>query len=150
MSESPSLLTPLLAQLGVGGLGGLCVGYAVKKVAKIVAVIIGLFFLGLQYLAYQGIINDIDYIGLKNWANGLVSGAGPLEGVLTAMIANLPFASSFTVGLAMGLQMSTEKGHVSQRLKRKSEQEKLRKSEQEKRRKRQLKRRAHSDEEEQA
>jgi uncharacterized membrane protein (Fun14 family) len=104
MSESPSLLTPLLAQLGVGGLGGLCVGYAVKKVAKIVAVIIGLFFLGLQYLAYQGIIN-IDYVGLENWAKGVVAGAGALEGVLTAMIANLPFAASFAVGLAMGLKM---------------------------------------------
>jgi len=93
-----------LAQLGVGGLGGLCVGYAVKKMAKIVAVIIGLFFLGLQYLAYQGIIN-IDYVGLENWAKGVVAGAGALEGVLTAMIANLPFAASFAVGLAMGLKM---------------------------------------------
>ena len=48
MSETPSILTPLIAQLGVGGVGGLCVGYAVKKVAKVVAVIVGLFFLGLQ------------------------------------------------------------------------------------------------------
>ena len=148
MSES-NILEPMVAQIGIGGLGGLCVGYAVKRLAKIVAIITGLFFLGLQYLAYIGEIN-IKYVGLENWANGLVSGTGALEGVLTAMIANLPFASSFTVGLAMGLQMSTEKGHVSQRLKRKSEQEKLRKSKQEKRRKRQLKRQACSDEEEQA
>ncbi|OGD46100.1 hypothetical protein A3K69_05035 [Candidatus Bathyarchaeota archaeon RBG_16_57_9] len=104
MSETPSLLTPLVAQLGVGGIGGLCVGYAIKKVAKIVAVIVGLFFLGLQYLAYQGIIN-IDYVGLENWAGGVVSGMGALEGVLTIMIANLPFAASFTVGLVMGLKM---------------------------------------------
>jgi uncharacterized membrane protein (Fun14 family) len=104
MSESPSLLTPLVAQLGVGGLGGLCVGYAIKKVAKIVAVIIGLFFLGLQYLAYQGIIN-VDYVGLENWAKNVVSGMGALEGVFAAMIANLPFAASFVVGLAMGLKM---------------------------------------------
>jgi uncharacterized membrane protein (Fun14 family) len=104
MSESTSLLTPLVTQLGVGGLGGLCVGYAIKKVAKIVAVIVGLFFLGLQYLAYKGIIN-VDYIGLENWAKNLVSGMGALEGVFTAMIANLPFAASFVVGLAMGLKM---------------------------------------------
>ena len=37
MSEqTPSLITPLVAQLGVGGLGGLSVRYAVKKIAKIV------------------------------------------------------------------------------------------------------------------
>jgi len=104
MSETPSLLTPLVAQLGVGGLGGLCVGYAIKKVAKIVAVVVGLFFLGLEYLAYEGIIN-IDYVGLESWANNAVEGAGALEGVLTAMIANLPFAASFVVGLTMGLKM---------------------------------------------
>ena len=104
MSESPSLLTPLVAQLGVGGLGGLCVGYAIKKVAKIVAVIVGLFFLGLEYLAYQGIIN-IDYVGLENWARNVVSGASALEGVLRVMIANLPFAGSFVVGFAAGIKM---------------------------------------------
>ena len=104
MSETPSLLTPLVAQLGVGGIGGLCVGYALKKVAKVVAVIIGLFFLGLQYLAYKGIIS-INYIGLENWANGVLSGLGAAEGVLTTIIANLPFAASFAVGLAMGLKM---------------------------------------------
>ena len=104
MSETPSILTPLIAQLGVGGVGGLCVGYAVKKVAKVVAVIIGLFFLGLQYLAYRGII-DVNYAALEEWGADALGSAVAAEGLLRAMIANLPFAASFIVGFGMGLKM---------------------------------------------
>lgn len=104
MSESPSFFTPLLSQLGVGGIGGLCVGYAIKKLAKMVAFVIGLAFLGLQYLAYQGIIS-IHYGILKTWASNMVRGTGALEGVLTVILANLPFSSSFLVGLALGMKM---------------------------------------------
>ena len=143
MSES-SILEPMVAQIGIGGLGGLCVGYAVKRLAKIVAIITGLFFLGLQYLAYIGEIN-IEYVGLKNWAGGLVSGMGVLEGVLTPIIANLPFAASFNVGLAMGLKMGPEASTPGQR--GKAAWELRQESEQEKWRKRQLKRRARSDKE---
>ena len=105
MSEqTPSIITPLVAQLGVGGLGGLAVGYAIKKVAKIFAFIIGLAFLLLQYLAFKDIIS-INYGALEAWANQLVANAGVAEGILTTMIANLPFASSFVVGLGIGLKM---------------------------------------------
>ena len=103
MSETPSIITPLVTQLGVGGIGGLCVGYALKKVAKIVAFILGISFLGLQYLAYEGIIS-INYGSLEVWANNLIKGAGVLERVLIAAIVNLPFASSFIVGAALGLK----------------------------------------------
>ncbi|MBN2334686.1 FUN14 domain-containing protein [Candidatus Bathyarchaeota archaeon] len=104
MSETPSILTPLIAQLGVGGIGGLCVGYAIKKVAKIVAVLIGLFFLGLQYLAWKGII-DVNYGALEQWGANALGGAVAAEGVLATMIANLPFAASFGVGFALGIKI---------------------------------------------
>jgi uncharacterized membrane protein (Fun14 family) len=92
-----------MTQLGIGGFGGICVGYLIKKVAKIVAFFIGLCFLGLQYLAFEGIIS-INYGALENWAGNIVSGAGALEGLLVSMIANLPFASSFILGLTFGLK----------------------------------------------
>ena len=47
---------PVGSQIGIGGLGGIIVGYALKKIAKILAVLLGLMFVGLQYLAYRGII----------------------------------------------------------------------------------------------
>lgn len=105
MNGTPSILSPIITQLGVGGVGGLCVGYAIKKIAKIVAVIIGLAFLGLEYLAYQGIIS-IHYGALEDWASNLVQGTGVIEKALIAIISNLPFASSFLVGFAMGLKFA--------------------------------------------
>lgn len=79
-------------------------GYAVKKVAKVVAVIIGLFFLGLQYMAYKGII-DVNYGALEEWGANALGSTVAAEGVLAAMIANLPFAASFVLGFGMGLRM---------------------------------------------
>ena len=98
------ILTPLLTQLGVGGVAGLCTGYALKKIGKLVAVLVGIAFLGLELLAYRGIIS-INYSALQEWASGLIGQVGEAEGVLTLIIANLPFASSFLVGLAMGLKI---------------------------------------------
>ena len=98
------MLTPLLTQLGVGGIGGLCVGFALKKLAKLAAVLIGLAFIVLELLAYYGIIN-INYGALSDWVNGVIGGVGVLEGVLSAIIGNLPFASSFVVGFVIGLKL---------------------------------------------
>jgi uncharacterized membrane protein (Fun14 family) len=33
---------------------GLLIGYALKKVVKLVAVVVGLFFAGISYLQYEG------------------------------------------------------------------------------------------------
>jgi uncharacterized membrane protein (Fun14 family) len=48
--------------IGAGFFVGALVGYALKKVVKIVAIVIGLFFAGLEYLQYQHIVNI-------NWNN---------------------------------------------------------------------------------
>ena len=98
------VLTPLLTQLGVGGIAGLCVGYALKKIGKLVAIILGIAFIGLELLAYYGIIN-INYTALSDWANGVIGQVGIAEGVLTTIIGNLPFAASFLGGFALGLKI---------------------------------------------
>jgi uncharacterized membrane protein (Fun14 family) len=41
------------AVVGGGFFGGLLLGYALKKVAKLIAVLVGLFLVGLAYLQYQ-------------------------------------------------------------------------------------------------
>src|ERR1043165_5278154 len=41
--------------LGGGFFGGIVIGYALKKVAKMLALVLGLFLAGLAYLQYQGI-----------------------------------------------------------------------------------------------
>jgi uncharacterized membrane protein (Fun14 family) len=98
------ILTPLLTQLGVGGIAGLCVGYALMKIGRLVALVLGIAFLGLQALAYKGIIN-INYTALQDWANGVIGQIGIAEGVLTTLISNLPFAASFLVGFYLGVKI---------------------------------------------
>src|SRR5215831_9999124 len=42
--------------LGEGFFGGILIGYALKKIVKLVAVVVGLFFAGIAYLQYQQIL----------------------------------------------------------------------------------------------
>ena len=97
------IITPLMTQLGVGGIVGLCVGYALKKIGKLIAILVGIAFLGLELLAYKGIIR-INYLALEEWARNLIGQIGAIEGILTLIIGNIPFASIFLVGLAIGLK----------------------------------------------
>jgi len=103
MSEQTSFLTPLVTQLGVGGIIGLCIGFALKKVAKIAAAIIGLFSLGLIYMESQGMIT-VDWLGVETWGNTALSGLGQAEGALGAFLANLPFTGGAVVGFALGIK----------------------------------------------
>ena len=98
------VLTPLLTQLGVGGIAGLCVGYALMKIGRLVALILGIAFLGLQALAYKGIIN-INYTALEEWVNEVFWQVGIAEGIFTSLIGNLPFAASFLVGFYLGVKI---------------------------------------------
>jgi uncharacterized membrane protein (Fun14 family) len=43
--------------IGGGFFGGVLIGYALKKVLKVIALVVGLFFAGLAYLQYQHIID---------------------------------------------------------------------------------------------
>jgi uncharacterized membrane protein (Fun14 family) len=48
-------LTSMSASIGGGFFGGLLIGYALKKVIKMLAVVVGLFLAGLAFLQYQQI-----------------------------------------------------------------------------------------------
>ena len=74
-----------------------------KRVAKLTAILLGVAFIGLQYLAYEGII-AIDYTSLKNWASSLMGEAGEAQGFITAIFANVPFGAGFSGGILLGLK----------------------------------------------
>jgi uncharacterized membrane protein (Fun14 family) len=100
----PSTLTsPLVNELGTGGIGGFCIGYTIKKIAKIVITASAIGFLGLQYLAYKGII-EINYLALQDLAESLLGEAGALQGVFTILLSQMPFATGFTAGLFLGFE----------------------------------------------
>jgi uncharacterized membrane protein (Fun14 family) len=50
-------LSSTAATIGGGFFAGILIGYALKKVVKLVAIVVGLFFAGLAYLQYQQILN---------------------------------------------------------------------------------------------
>jgi uncharacterized membrane protein (Fun14 family) len=63
---------PTAATLGGGFFVGILIGYALKKVIKIVAVIVGLFLAGLAYLQYHQIAN-INWNKLQTISEGAIT-----------------------------------------------------------------------------
>jgi uncharacterized membrane protein (Fun14 family) len=63
---------PTAATLGGGFFVGVLIGYALKKVIKLVSVIIGLFLAGLVYLQYHQIAN-INWNKLQHMSEGTVT-----------------------------------------------------------------------------
>jgi len=101
MSE---LLSPLVYQLGIGGILGFFAGYAIKKLTKLVAAVIGTLALLLIYLGYEGIIT-INYDVLIEKIQGLLGIVGEAPNMITPIISSLPFAGSFLAGAAIGLKL---------------------------------------------
>jgi uncharacterized membrane protein (Fun14 family) len=52
----PDSIGALAATLSGGFFAGILIGYALKKVVKLIAVVVGLFLAGLAYLQYRQIV----------------------------------------------------------------------------------------------
>ena len=74
---------PADATLEGGFFVGILIGYALKKVIKIVAVIVGLFLVGLAYLQYHQIINI-------NWNKLQTVSEGEITTLSNAIIIRIP------------------------------------------------------------
>lgn len=99
-------LTPYLGQISFGALAGFAVGYALKKIGRAAAVVLGLLFIALQVLAYFGFV-EVDWLRIRQAADPLLARPG-LErlwnGLLGVLTNNLPFAAAFVPGLLLGLR----------------------------------------------
>ena len=106
---------PLVGTIGGGFLGGMLAGYAIKKVIRFAAVILGLFIAGLAYLEYQKIIN-VDWVRVQSVSqNGVTWVADTLThisnniGAPHSATSNLglstiiPLTSSVSAGFVLGL-----------------------------------------------
>lgn len=101
MSE---IVSPLVFQLGLGAVGGFVVGFALKKLAKLFIVLIGIFVIVLLYLGTSGVIS-INYSALWSTIAGWLGGATQAAGWLVGLISLLPFIGSFLVGFLLGLKI---------------------------------------------
>ena len=102
---SPDVITATAETLGGGFFGRLLFGYALKKIVKLIAVIVGLFIAGLAYLQYQQIAsfnwNKIE--GLTSLANTIANTFND-KSIETLGLTNfgIPLTSGMSAGFAIG------------------------------------------------
>jgi uncharacterized membrane protein (Fun14 family) len=133
MSGIENSIMPLLSTIGFGGIVGFLIGFTLKRIMKILAVIAGVFFAALLYLESQHIVN-VNWDKLQIISNSILStiattttnattttggGVGPIQSILgnnstaaasailpiTSTMANLgiPLTGSTVMGFAIGI-----------------------------------------------
>jgi uncharacterized membrane protein (Fun14 family) len=93
MSGIESSIMPFVSTIGFGGIAGFLIGFALKRIMKILAVIAGVFFAALLYLESQHIVN-VNWDKLQIISNSILSTI-----TTTATTAN---ATTTTGGGGMG------------------------------------------------
>jgi uncharacterized membrane protein (Fun14 family) len=108
-----SSLTSTATSAGLGGISGFLIGYAIKKVVRILLVIVGLVFVAFVFLEYQKLIsvnwNKIQtttIAALGNITSGQLltnSGIPGTNHLATSMTSfGIPLTGSLTAGLLLG------------------------------------------------
>ncbi|APX00118.1 hypothetical protein CHINAEXTREME_16175 [Halobiforma lacisalsi AJ5] len=100
--------TTLLLEFGGGAVLGALVGYGTKRVAKLLAIVLGVELMLFRYLESQGIV-VVDYERLTAGAIGSgdsmqAAGVGVhwLESALSVVAIGAGFASGFLIGYHRG------------------------------------------------
>jgi uncharacterized membrane protein (Fun14 family) len=112
----PDSIGAFAATLSGGFFAGILIGYALKKVVKLIAVVVGLFLAGLAYLQYQQIVviswNKIPRLS-QNAASALANATAQIPGFSsdhTAALAMTNFGIPLTGSMAMGFAVGFMKG----------------------------------------
>jgi uncharacterized membrane protein (Fun14 family) len=105
----------LVMTLGGGFFGGILIGYALKKIIKILSIVVGLFLAGLAYLQSQEIakinwdkLQSVSQGAISNLANAttqISNNIGGNDHAAAAMaMANfgIPLTGSMATGFAVG------------------------------------------------
>ncbi len=72
MSGIESNIMPFVSTIGFGGIVGFLVGFMLKRIMKILAVIAGVFFAALLYLESQYIVN-VNWDKIQTISNSVLS-----------------------------------------------------------------------------
>jgi uncharacterized membrane protein (Fun14 family) len=102
----------LAITIGGGFFTGILIGYALKKVVKVVAIVVGLFFAGLVYLQYQQIVainwNKVPQLS-QNVVTTLANATTQIHGFngghpvdISISKLGIPLTGSMSVGLVIG------------------------------------------------
>ncbi|HOY68394.1 MAG TPA: FUN14 domain-containing protein [Candidatus Ozemobacteraceae bacterium] len=102
LAQLPPEVNFFVTTLGFGGIAGWCVGYTLKKFAKMAALVVGMIFMSIQYLAYNNYVT-VDWEKIRQTVPP--SGMEQLwAGLMSVFTYNLPFAGAFAAGLLMGFR----------------------------------------------
>jgi uncharacterized membrane protein (Fun14 family) len=104
VAKLSEVIGPVIYELGLGGVGGFVVGFALKKIAKIFLILIGVLVAVLLYLGASDIIN-INFGALWNAVGGWIGRAGAAASWLIGLISILPFVGSFALGFFLGFKL---------------------------------------------
>jgi uncharacterized membrane protein (Fun14 family) len=101
------IIASIYASVGGGFFGGILLGYAIKKVVKLIAVIAGLLVAGLAYLQYQQIAffdwNRIEALFSTALGNVTANITTNQEVATLAMSSfGIPLTSGMSAGFAVG------------------------------------------------
>ena len=105
-----ALFGPAVAELGFGGIAGFAVGYALKKILKILLIIAGIFIgvelAFLYWLQSIGAITvTVNYNALSAIGTNAVAWGTAELGGLTAFASTISFVvTGFAAGAALGFQ----------------------------------------------
>jgi uncharacterized membrane protein (Fun14 family) len=113
---------PAAATMGGGFFVGILIGYALKKVIKLLAVIVGLFLAGLAYLQYHQIANinwnrfqQISEDAITTLSNAItqipgISGDGHAAATTASSLALTSFGIPLTGSMSAGFIIGFMKG----------------------------------------
>jgi uncharacterized membrane protein (Fun14 family) len=103
-------IAPFAGTVGGGFFLGVLVGYALKKVIKLAAIIFGLFIAALAYLEYQKIVsvdwNRIQIVSQNGvaWVTNIIIHISTTIGTSHSIShIGIPLASSASAGMILGL-----------------------------------------------
>jgi uncharacterized membrane protein (Fun14 family) len=89
-----------VAAVGGGFFVGILIGYALKKVVKILAIVVGLFFAGIAYLQYQQILN-INWNKLQATSHNAITTLANATTQISNHINNITDGNNHTIPLAI-------------------------------------------------
>jgi uncharacterized membrane protein (Fun14 family) len=96
---------PFITEAGIAMLIGIMLGLATRTVAKVLAVIFVVVFLGTQFLAYKGIMT-VDWGGFAGWLHQSVLNVSSAESFQEIVTQKLPAAGALLIGYFLGLKKS--------------------------------------------
>jgi uncharacterized membrane protein (Fun14 family) len=108
MMTNTDTLASMSTSIGGGFFGGLLIGYALKKVIKMLAVVVGLFLAGLAFLQYHQIASihwhkvEGAITKLATLTSSTINDNNNIASLATMSNFGIPLTSSMSIGFTIG------------------------------------------------